>query len=383
MRDVPLTFRHGDDANSNAEATNLSTKDEVPHSWRVYALEKQTGKIIWQRVAHEGVPRTNRHVMGSQADPTPTTDGTHLVVFFGSEGLYCYNIDGKQLWKRNLGALSSGYSVDPTYEWTVATSPIIYKNLVILQVDLLKDSYIAALDIKTGRDVWRTKRDEVPSWATPLIHEGSERTELVTLAPTFARGYDPATGRELWRLGKHTTFATPTPIAGHGLIFLTSGSGGTIQPIYAVRPGASGDITLSDDEDSNEYVVWSKHRGGAYMSTPVLYGDLLYICSNNGVLAAYEATTGERVYQQRLTQGGSYSASGVAGDGKLYFSNEDGDVVVVKAGRQFERLAVNPLREVIMASPAVTGDMILFRTQHHLVAVGTPRDHPSSKGSGR
>jgi outer membrane protein assembly factor BamB len=150
-----------------------------------------------------------------------------------------------------------------------------------------------------------------------------------------------------------------------------------------VRPGASGDITLSDDEDSNEYVVWSKHRGGAYMSTPVLYGDLLYICSNNGVLAAYEATTGERVYQQRLTQGGSYSASGVAGDGKLYFSNEDGDVVVVKAGRQFERLAVNPLREVIMASPAVTGDMILFRTQHHLVAVGTPRDHPSSKGSGR
>ena len=367
--DAAVPFRHGGDASSHADPANLTTTDDFPHSWRVYALDKQTGKILWERVAHEGVPRTARHVTESHANQTPVTDGTHLVVWFGSEGLYCYDLDGTLLWKKDLGPLNSGYVVDPSFEWNTASSPIIYKNFVILQVDLLEGSFIAAFDITTGTEVWRTERDEVPSWATPLLYEGPPRTELVTLAPNFVRGYDPDTGKELWRLGRHSIWATPTPITGRGLIFLTTGSGGTIQPIYAIRPGGSGDITLGDDETWNDYVVWSRHRGGTFGPTPIVYGDLLYVCSPGGILAAYEPETGERVYRERLTRGGNYTASPVAADGKLYFASEDGEVIVVKAGPQFERLAVNPMGEVIMASPAISEGMILVRMQHHVVAV--------------
>ena len=372
--DATVAFRYGTDADMSVDPANRSTTDDFPHSWRVYALDKQTGRILWERVAHEGVPRTARHVQESQANQTPATDGTHLVVWFGSEGLYCYDLDGTLLWKKDLGPLTSGYVVDPSYEWNTASSPIIYKNFVILQVDLLEGSFIAALDITTGTEVWRTERDEVPSWATPLLYEGPPRTELVTLAPNFARGYDPDTGQELWRLGKHSIYASPTPIAGRGLIFLTTG--GNIEPIYALRPGGSGDITLADDETWNDYVVWSTHRGGSFLPTPILYGDLFYLCSGYGILTAYQAETGERVYRERLTRGDGYSASPVAADGKLYFASEDGDVIVVKAGPQFERLAVNPMGEVIMATPAISEGMILVRTQHHVVAVAesAPRE---------
>ena len=367
--DAAVAFRYGGDASSRVDPANFSTTDDFPHSWRVYALDKQTGRILWERVAHEGVPRTARHVTESQANQTPATDGTHLVVWFGSEGLYCYDLDGTLLWKKDLGPLTSGYVIDPSYEWNTASSPIIYKNLVILQVDLLEGSFIAALDITTGTEVWRTERDEVPSWATPLLYEGPPRTELVTLAVRYARGYDPDTGQELWRLGKHSIFASSTPIAGRGLIFVTSGGGGTIQPIYALRAGGSGDITLADDETWNAYVVWSTHRGGPMVPTPILYGDLLYLCSDSGILTAYQAETGEWVYRARVTRGGNYSASPVAADGKLYFASEDGEVIVVKAGRQFERLAVNPMGEVIMATPAISEGMILVRMQHQVVAV--------------
>lgn len=361
-----LTFRLGGDEEGGASAY---TKDDFPHSWRVYALDRETGRILWERVAHEGIPLTARHVKASQANSTPATDGTHVVAFFGSEGLYCYDFDGKLLWKRDLGPMPSGRYLDPSYEWNTAASPIIYKNLIILQLDLADNAYIAALDIKTGKEVWRTERDEQPSWPTPFLYEGARRTELITAAPLFTRSYDPDTGKELWRLGKHSALSTPTPIAGNGLIFVTSGGGTTVQPIYAIRPGASGNITLDDGEDSNEYVVWSKHRGGSYIPTPIFYEGLLYLCSNNGIVTAYRPETGERLYQNRLMRGGGFSASPIAAGGKLYFASEDGDVVVVKAGPTFEILATNPMGELIMATPAITRGMLLVRTQHHLVAL--------------
>ena len=362
-----VTFRFG--AGVRGGGASADTLDDAQHSWRVYALDKQTGRILWERVAHEGVPRTRRHVMESQANSTPATDGTHLVVFFGSEGLYCYDVDGTLLWKKDLGPLSSGRFLDPGYEWNTAGSPIIYKNLAILQVDLLENAFVAAFDMTTGEEVWRATRKELPTWTTPLIYEGPARVELVTAAANFARGYDPDTGRELWRLGKHSNLPTPSPIAGRGLIFVTSGSGNTIQPIYAIRPGADGDITLKENETWNDSVVWSTRRGGAFTPTPILYGDLLYVCSDGGVLAAYQAETGERVYRQRLRRGGGFSASPVASDGKLYFSSEDGNVTVIKAGPQFERLAVNPMGEAILATPAISEGLIIVRTQHHVVAV--------------
>lgn len=370
-KDKPF-FRLGGGDEGGASAY---TRDDFPHSWRVYALDKQTGQILWERVAYEGIPKTARHVMASQANSTPASDGRHLVVFFGSEGLYCYDLNGKLLWKRDLGALPSGRYLDPSYEWNTATSPIIYKNLVILQLDIVDAPSLTALDIKTGKDVWRTKRDEQPSWPTPLLYEGPSRTELITAAALYARGYDPDTGKELWRLGRHSALPTPSPVAGKGLVFITSGGGTTVQPIYAIRPGGNGDITPKEGEDSGEHVAWSKHRGGSYIPTPIVYGDFLYLCSSNGILTVYDAETGERVYQERLTRGGGYSASPVAADGKVYFASEDGDVIVVRAGPTFERLAVNQMGEIIMATPAIAPGLMIVRTQHHVfgLAEGAPR----------
>ena len=196
-----LTFVRNSGEEGGASAY---TKDDFPHSWRVYALDRHTGKILWTQVAFEGRPKTARHVKASQANSTPVTDGKHLIAFFGSEGLYCYDLDGKLLWKRDLGAMPSGRYLDPSYEWNTAASPIIYKNLLILQLDLAESAFLLALDIRTGKQVWRTERDEQPSWPTPLVYEGPKRTELITAAPLFTRSYDPDTGKELWRLGKHS-----------------------------------------------------------------------------------------------------------------------------------------------------------------------------------
>ncbi len=346
-------------------------KEDVPFSWRVVALDKASGEVVWERVARQGLPRTARHVMASHANQTPVTDGRHVVAWFGSEGVYCYGVAGKLLWSKDLGPVPSGRYFDPGYEWNTASSPIIYRNLVILQVDGINEAYLLALDITTGEEVWRVERDEHPSWPTPLIYEDATGTQLVTAAIRYARGYDPETGEELWRLGLHGDFPTPTPIAGRGLIFITSAYG-TVEPIYAIRPGARGDITLADHEASNESVAWSKRRGGSGIPTPIVYGDLLYIPRGGGILAAYQAQTGERIYQSRITRGGNYSASPVAADGKIYFSSEDGEVIVVKAGPEFERLAVNPMGEPLMATPAISHGMMIFRTQEHVVAIATP-----------
>ena len=369
--DAEVPFLAGLHSLSTAGSTNRTYLDPLPHTWRVYALDRQTGEIVWERVAKEGVPRLGRHMNQSQADSTPVTDGTHVVAWFGSEGLYCYDFDGTLLWEKDLGLLRSGYMTDPAWDWNTSTSLTLYKNLVILQADLLEDSFITAVGLRTGEEVWRTERDEVPSWSTPLLYEGPTRTELITIAPLFARAYDPETGTELWRLGNHSSAPAATPIAGRGLIFLTSSGTGTVEPIYALRPGATGDITLKGGEASNEWVVWSKNRGGPPLTTPILYGDLLYIMPSTGsILTAYQAETGERLYRTRLTPyGGTFAASPVAADGKLYFSSQEGEVIVVKAGPTFERLAINPVGEAMMATPAIAPGMLILRTQHSVIAV--------------
>jgi outer membrane protein assembly factor BamB len=347
-----------------------SAKDVSKHTWKVYALNKQTGKILWERIAYEGVPKTKRHTKATFANSTPATDGKYVVVFFGSEGLYCYDVKGKLVWKKDLGVIDSGWFFDPDYQWGAASSPIIYKNLAILQCDQSKGSYIAAYDLKTGKQVWRTERDEIPSWGTPTIVESKSRVELVTNGTRAIRGYDPLTGKELWKMTGNPEVTATTPIAAHDLIFIAN-SYRPNQPVYAIKQGvANGDISLKDGKDANEFVVWSKQRGGAYMPTPVVYGDLMYVCNNNGVLFVYDAKTGERAYQGRVPEkGGSYSASPVAANGMIYFASEDGDVHVIKAGPKYEFVASNPVGEIMMATPAISDGMIFIRAQHHVFAV--------------
>jgi len=343
--------------------------DKTKHTWRVVALDAKSGKVIWDRLAHEGIPKTKRHPKSSQASPTPVTDGRRVIVSFGSEGLYAYDVDGKLLWKRDLGVLNSGWFYDPDYEWGLGSSPIIWKNLVIVQCDIQKNSFIAAFDVATGAPVWRTSREEIPSWSTPTIFETAGRAELVTQATTFTRGYDPATGKELWRFSGNSEIAIPTPIVGPGVVIVTNGYRGA-QPIVAIKAGAAGDITLKGEETTSAAIAWSMKRGGPYIPTPVLYRDQLYVLQNNGVVVTYDVKTGSRVYQQRLGPGGSFSASPVAADGKVYFTSEDGDVFVVKAGPTYELLSTNPVGEVLMASPAISNGVLFFRGLKHVFAVG-------------
>jgi outer membrane protein assembly factor BamB len=344
--------------------------DEGPHRFVVYRIDKRTGKVLWERVAHEGSPRRPRHPKATLANPTPATDGERVVAFFGSEGLYCYDMEGQLLWKKDLGPLDAAFFVAPDAQWGFASSPVVHDGVVYIQCDVLNDPFLAAFDLETGEQIWRTPRDDVPTWSTPTVHEKGDQTLLLVNGWKHAGGYDAATGKEVWRLSGGGDIPVPGPVGAHDRVYITNAHGSDA-PLYAIRLDAQGDISLGEDETSNTYVSWSIPRGGAYMQTPLVYGDLLYNCRDNGVLSVYDAKTGDRKYQQRLGGGGGgFTASPVAADGKVYFTSEEGDVYVVKAGPKYELLATNALDEVTMASPAISEGTLYFRTRTHLIAVG-------------
>ena len=346
-------------------------KDVSEHSWDIYALDRHSGKILWKRTAHKGVPKVKRHTKASQNNSTPVTDGKYVVAVFGAEGMYCYDVDGNLKWKKDLGYLDSGWFFDPDYQWGHGSSPIIYKDMVIIQCDIQKNSYIAAYRLKDGSEVWRMARDEIPSWSTPTVYEAESGPELITNATNRILAYDPLTGKELWYIKGNSEIAVPTPLIAHGMIYVTSGYR-PIQPIYAIKPGAREEITLEEDSTSNDHIVWSAKRGGPYMPTPIIYGDYLFVCANNGTIACYDAKTGERKFRERLGgRGGGYAFSGspVAADGKIYFPSEDGEVYVIEASPEFKLLAKNDVGEVIMTTPAISDKTLYIRTQRHLVAI--------------
>ena len=343
--------------------------DSAVHQWRIYCLNKRTGKVIWSQTAYSGVPKAKRHLKATQANSTPVTDGRFVVAAFGSEGLYCYDLNGKLLWKQDLGVLNPGYVGQPDLAWGYASSPTIYKDLAIVQCDLHHDSFIAAFNLKDGKRVWFTPRDELPAWSTPVIYEGKARTELITSGSKYYRGYDPLTGKELWRLADNCQVKVPSPVIAHDLFYL-SGGNPRGREFYVVRPNASGDISLSSGQDSNASVAWRKMRGSPYTPTPLVYGDHLYICNDNGVLTVYNAKTGEQVYTQRIgTTGSTFSASPIAANGNIYLASEDGEVFVIKAGPVYHLLATNKMGEALMATPAVSDGIMLIRGQQHLFAV--------------
>jgi outer membrane protein assembly factor BamB len=346
-------------------------KESTEHTWLVLCLDKWSGKVLWERTAYKGVPQFKRHLKGTQANPTVATDGNRVVALFGSGGMYCYDFEGNLLWKSDLGVLASGWFYDRSYEWGFGSSPVLCRGKVFVQCDLDKGSFLAAFDLRDGKEVWRTPREEVPSWGTPTVVDGIGRPELVTNATKFARGYDPETGRELWRISRNSELTVPTPVFGQGLIFVTSGYG-PIRPIYAIRPGASGDLSLKDGKTASDKVAWSTTRNGPYVPTPIVYGDYLYVCADRGTVTCFEAKTGKQVYRERLGGSAQYTASPVAADGRLYFTSEENGVTVVKAGPKFEKLAVNPVGEVCMATPAISDGMIFVRGEHHLFAFGRP-----------
>ena len=251
-----------------------------------------------------------------------------------------------------------------------ASSPIIWNNLVILQCDTQADSFLLALDADTGKIVWKTAREEIPSWGTPTVAETPNGPVLVTNASNYIRGYDPRTGRELWRLGGSSKITAPTPVFAGDLFVVASGRAPE-RPIFAVRSTARGDLTLQAGRSSSDAVAWSWTARGSYMPTPLVYNGIVYVLANNGVLDAYDVRTGAEIYRQRLPLIGSgYSASPVAADGKLYLSNEDGDMLVVAAGRTFAHVATNAMGELLMATPALSDGVMYVRSSASLFAIG-------------
>jgi outer membrane protein assembly factor BamB len=347
-------------------------ENEGAQSWRLLSFDKHSGKLLWERVAHEGVPRIRRHPKSTHANSTPATDGRRVVAFFGSEGLYCYDFDGTLLWKRDFGVLDSAFFQAPDAQWGFASSPIIHDGRVIVQADVLGESFLEALSIEDGKTIWKTKRSDVPTWSTPNVLESAGGDQVLVNGWRHIGAYDAATGAEIWKLEGGGDIPVPTPQVAHDLVFITNAHGPG-SPIFAVRQGAKGTIAPGEDGTS-EWIAWSIPQGGAYMQTPLIDGEYLYSSRDNGVLSCFRAKTGELLYRERLGSGSSgFSASPVAADGKVYFTSEDGQVHVVKAGPAFEVLAVNDLGEVTMATPAISDGVLYFRTRSSLVAIGASR----------
>jgi outer membrane protein assembly factor BamB len=349
-----------------------ASQDRSRQRWMVIALDKRLGRTLWERVAFEGVPVDKRHIKSTYASSTPATDGRIVVAWFGSQGVFAYDMNGNLRWKVDVGRLDVGAYDIPSYEWGPASSPIVWNGLVIVQCDNQSDSFIIALNADTGETVWKTDRMELPSWGTPTVSTTPDGPVLVTNASNFIRGYDPRNGKELWRLGGSSKITAPTPVFGEGLVVVASGRQPE-SPIFVMHPEAQGDITLGTGRTSNDAVVWSRTARGPYMPTPLIYRGLLYVLNNNGIFDAYNLRTGDEIYRQRLPNIGSgFSASPVAADGKIYLSSEDGEITVVAAGPRFRQIAANDMGELLMATPALSEGVMYVRSSKSVVAIGGP-----------
>jgi outer membrane protein assembly factor BamB len=347
-----------------------SVDDNSVHEWKVICLDKRNGSVRWERSVRKSVPQIKRHLKSTHANATLATDGRYLAALFGSEGLHVFDLSGKPLWSKDFGPLDSGFFAVPEAQWEFGSSPIIHDGMLIVQADVQKNSFLAALNVSDGREIWRTPRADVPTWSTPAIVSSAGRKQVVVNGWKHTGGYDLRTGKEVWKLVGGGDIPVPTPVAGHDLIFLTSAHG-PLSPVYAVRAGATGDISLAPDQTRNAGVAWSYPRDGSYMATPLLDGDYLYVVRWNGVLSVFEAKSGMRMYQQRLGGGTSaFTASPVANNGRVYFTSEEGDVYVVRAGSSFDLLATNKLDAISLASPAISEGRLYFRTKDHVLAFG-------------
>jgi len=346
-----------------------SVEEKDAFSWQIYCIDRKTGAVLWERQSYRGRPKVKRHPKSSHANSTPCTDGNYVVAFFGSEGMYCYDMEGNLAWKKDLGVLDWGFYRSPSAQWGGGSSPVIHKQMIILQCDVQKDSFLAAFDLKDGSILWKTPRSDVPTWGTPTVCDAQEHSQIIVNGYRHIGGYDIETGDEIWKMKGGGDIPVPTPIIAHDLIYITNAHG-RMNPIYAVRVSATGDISLAKNQTSNEHIAWSYERGGNYMPTPIAYKNYLYFGSDRGTLSCFEPESGQLKYRENLGPGGAaFSASPVASDGKIYFTAENGEIYVVQAGPEFKLLAVNKMDETCIATPAISQGTLFFRTRHYLVAV--------------
>lgn len=344
-----------------------SVNDDSEHEWKVICINKQDGQTIWERTSCKGIPEQKRHPKSSHANSSVATDGKHVVAFFGSEGIYCYDMDGNLLWQKDFGVLRSVFFRVESAEWEFASSPIIHDGVVIVQCDVMENSFLAAYEASSGKELWKKSRDEYPGWCTPNIYLNNGKACIAVNGYKHRGGYDFKTGEEIWSMSGGGDIQVPTPIVGGDLVYFNSAHGPS-SPILAVKKEASGELNM----ESDPFISWSVPRGGSYMQTMLLYKGLLYNLRWNGNILCFDAQTGEEIYNEKL--GGknkSFTASPVVADDRIYAAGDDGTVYVIQAGKEFNLLSEHALDDVCMVTPAITDHMIFFRTQSYLIAVGS------------
>ena len=336
-------------------------RKEVPtaeHRWLVLCFDLESGRELWRREAYRGTPPNPLHLKNTYASQTPVTDGERVYACFGNVGLYAYDFEGRQLWSIRWPPVKTRNG------WGPAASPVLCDGRLFLVNDNDEDSFVAAVDAKTGHQLWRVERDEKSNWATPCVWRNDLRTELVTAGSKRVRSYD-LDGKLLWELGGMSSIDIPTPFAASGLLYVCSGFvGDRIRPVFAIKPGASGDISLQPGQTNNQFIAWYQPAAGPYNPSPLLYQDHFYVLFDFGFLSCHDARTGQPLYQkQRIRQGTTpFTASPWAANGKIFALSEEGDTYVIQAGPEYKLLRTNSLDEMCMASPAIAGDRLLIRT---------------------
>ncbi|HEY1598468.1 MAG TPA: PQQ-binding-like beta-propeller repeat protein [Pirellulales bacterium] len=336
---------------------------ETPHQWKVFCLDLNTGSILWDKLVHEGPPEASIHLKNSFASETPVTDGKRVYAYFGNLGVFCFDMDGREIWSQKWTPHKTRLG------WGTAASPVLYKDRLYIVNDNEEESYLACLDAATCDQIWRVERDEKSNWATPFIWENDLRTEIITPGTKKVRSYD-LNGNLLYEFGGMSSITIAVPYAKDGLLYVSSGYVmDKKKPLLAIKPGASGDISLADDQTSNDFIVWCQKDGAPYNPTSIIYKGLLYVLMDRGFLSCFDSLTGEMIYdKQRLPEGKAFTSSPWAYNDEIFCANEDGKTFVIKAGREFEIVRTNDLAEddMCMATPAIVGDKMLLRTAARL-----------------
>jgi outer membrane protein assembly factor BamB len=348
-------------------ARDIELPKEVMLHYYLYCLDIRTGKVVWKRDFFSGQPPGGRHRKNSFASETPVTDGKLVYVYVANLGIYAYDMQGTQVWHTPLEAY-------PIYlDFGTGASPVLWGKALLIVNDNEKQQFIAAFDRRTGKPLWRTNRDltakgagpQRSGWVTPYVWKNPQRTEVVTVGPGVAVSYDAA-GKELWRLSGMAATPIPSPFAYQGLLYVNGGVG---KALFAIRPGATGDLTPGEDGKQSEFIAWSQARGGTYLPTEVAYGGALYALSETGILSRFDAKTGALSYRSRIDVGGAFTSSPWAYNGKVFCLSEEGKTFVIAAGEKFALLHVNPLEEMAQATPAIVGDRLLLRTESRLYSI--------------
>jgi outer membrane protein assembly factor BamB len=345
---------------------NRPTPPDSIHQWKVMCLDLETGRIIWERQVHEGQPQSAIHLKNSFASETPVTDGKHIFCYFGNVGMFCFDMEGNEVWRKKFEPRQTRFG------WGTSSSPVLHGDRLYVVNDNDEDSYLLALERQSGREAWRVSRDEKSNWSTPFIWQNERRIEIVTPGTGNVRSYD-LDGNLLWSLAGMSSITIATPYEHKGLLYLSSGYvQDALRPIYAIRPGAAGDISLAEDQTSNEWIAWCQRKAAPYNPSTMTYDDRLFVLYDRGLLACLNTRSGDSVYEpQRLPNGRAFTSSPWAYDGKVFCLNEDGETFVVKAGDKFELLHTNPLAEddMCMATPAIAGDRLLIRTSARVYCI--------------